>query len=216
MRCRPYTRMCRRRSPTPRPSPRCATSRSTSRSSICPNTLFQMSSLRTTIWVQLCRDGLSRRVEDAGEEEEQRLEYELEVIRQTRYSNYFLVVWDIARFAREKDIYFAVRGSAAGSLVLFALGVTDVNPLQYRIVFERFLNVERKEMPDIDMDFQDDRREEIIDYVVSRYGRDHVAQIITFGDSRSASVYQGLGPSAGDALRRRRQHRPGSCLPGCI
>ncbi len=131
--------------------------------------------------VQLCRDGLSRRVEDAGEEEEQRLEYELEVIRQTRYSNYFLVVWDIARFAREKDIYFAVRGSAAGSLVLFALGVTDVNPLQYRIVFERFLNVERKEMPDIDMDFQDDRREEIIDYVVSRYGRDHVAQIITFG-----------------------------------
>ena len=130
---------------------------------------------------KLCRDGLRQRVEHVGEEEERRLEYELEVIGQTRYSNYFLVVWDIARFAREKDIYFAVRGSAAGSLVLYSLAVTDVNPLHYGIVFERFLNVERKEMPDIDMDFQDDRREEVISYVASRYGRDHVAQIITFG-----------------------------------
>ena len=142
---------------------------------------------------QLCRDGMSRRVEDAGQEAQQRLEYELEVIRQTRYSNYFLVVWDIARFARGKDIYFAVRGSAAGSLVLFTIGVTDVNPLQYGIVFERFLNVERREMPDIDMDFQDDRREEILDYVVSRYGRDHVAQIITFGTLGARASIRDVG-----------------------
>ena len=91
------------------------------------------------------------------------------------------MVWDIARFVRERGIFFAVRGSAAASLVLYCLGVTDINPLEFDLVFERFLNLERKEMPDIDMDFQDDRRDEVISYVVDRYGRDHVAQIITFG-----------------------------------
>ena len=130
---------------------------------------------------KLCRDGLRRRIPNAGDQEEQRLAYELEVIRQTRFANYFLVVWDIARFARESDMLFAVRGSAAGSLTLYCLGVTDINPLSYTIVFERFLNVGRKQLPDIDMDFQDDRREEVFNYVVSKYGRDHVAQIITFG-----------------------------------
>ena len=130
---------------------------------------------------QLCWEGLRRRLANASREEEERLAYELEVIRQTQFANYFLVVWDIARFVRENGILFAVRGSAAGSLTLFCLGITDINPLPYRLVFERFLNVERKEMPDIDMDFQDDRREEVINYVVSKYGRDHVAQIITFG-----------------------------------
>ena len=142
---------------------------------------------------QLCRDGLRRRIEGAGEVEGRRLEYELEVIRQTRYANYFLVVWDIARFVRERDISFAVRGSAAGSLVLYSLSVTDVNPLRYNIVFERFLNVERKEMPDIDMDFQDDRREEVLNYVVSRYGRDHVAQIITFGTLGARASIRDVG-----------------------
>ena len=119
---------------------------------------------------KLCWEGLRRRIARPGAEEEARLTYELEVITQTRYANYFLVVWDIARFVLERDIAFAVRGSAAGSLVLYCLGVTDVNPLLYRIVFERFLNVERREMPDIDMDFQDDRREEVLNYVVEKYG----------------------------------------------
>ena len=142
---------------------------------------------------KLCWEGLRRRIDRPGEEEEARLKYELQVIRQTRYANYFLVVWDIARFVLERDIAFAVRGSAAGSLVLYCLGVTDVNPLLYRIVFERFLNVERREMPDIDMDFQDDRREEVLNYVVEKYGRDHVAQIITFGTLGAKASIRDVG-----------------------
>ncbi|MCH8109162.1 MAG: DNA polymerase III subunit alpha, partial [Chloroflexi bacterium] len=97
------------------------------------------------------------------------------------------------KFVRERDIFFAVRGSAAASLVLFCLGVTNINPLPYRLVFERFLNVERKEMPDIDMDFQDDRREEVINYVVSKYGREHVAQIITFGTLGARASIRDVG-----------------------
>ncbi|MQG15742.1 MAG: DNA polymerase III subunit alpha [SAR202 cluster bacterium] len=130
---------------------------------------------------ELCQEGLKSRVSNPGEKELDRLKYELSVIEDTHFPNYFLVVWDIARFVRHHDIFFAVRGSAAASLVLFCLGVTDINPLDFDLVFERFLNLERKEMPDIDMDFQDDRRDEVINYVVEKYGEDHVAQIITFG-----------------------------------
>ena len=139
---------------------------------------------------KLCLEGLRSRHPGAPAGYEERLRYELEVIRQTQFANYFLVVWDIAAFARRQGILFGVRGSAAGSLALYCLGVTDIDPLDYRLVFERFLNLERKEMPDIDMDFQDDRRDEVIRYVSDKYGRDHVAQIITFGT---------LGPKA--ALR---------------
>ena len=142
---------------------------------------------------RICMEGLRRRIERVTEEEEQRLAYELEVIKQTRFANYFLVVWDIARFVRQQDILFTVRGSAAASLTLYCLGVTDINPLPYRLVFERFLNVERKEMPDIDMDFQDDRREEVINYVVSKYGREHVAQIITFGTLGARASIRDVG-----------------------
>ena len=130
---------------------------------------------------ELCNDGLKNRIPNPGQKEIERLKYELSVIEDTHFPNYFLVVWDIARFVRQHDIFFAVRGSAAASLVLFCLGVTDINPLDFDLVFERFLNLERKEMPDIDMDFQDDRRDEVINYVVEKYGEDHVAQIITFG-----------------------------------
>ena len=129
----------------------------------------------------LCWEGLKRRVPNAGAEYEQRMRYELEVIQQTSFANYFLVVWDIAAYTRSRGILFGVRGSAAASLALYAMEVTDIDPLAYRLVFERFLNVERKEMPDIDMDFQDDRRDEVLRYVTEKYGRDHVAQIITFG-----------------------------------
>ena len=142
---------------------------------------------------QLCWEGLRRRVEHVTSAEEERLAYELEVVKQTSFANYFLVVWDIARFVRENDIFFAVRGSAAASLTLYCLGATDVNPLPHRLVFERFLNVERKEMPDIDMDFQDDRREEVINYVVSKYGRDRVAQIITFGTLGARASIRDVG-----------------------
>ena len=142
---------------------------------------------------QICFEALGRRIENTGDAERERLEYELEVIKQTQFADYFLVVWDIAKFVHERDIFFAVRGSAAASLVLYCLGVTDVNPLPYRLVFERFLNVERKEMPDIDMDFQDDRREEVINYVVDKYGREHVAQIITFGTFGAKAAIRDVG-----------------------
>ena len=142
---------------------------------------------------KLCWDGLSRRIPNARDEEKDRLRYELEVIRQTSFDNYFLVVWDIARFVAQRDILFALRGSAPASLTLYCLGVTDVNPLPYRLVFERFLNLERKEMPDIDMDFQDDRREEVINYVVEKYGREHVAHIITFGTLGARAAIRDVG-----------------------
>ena len=143
---------------------------------------------------RLCREGLVRRLGDQPPEEvSQRLEYELEVIRQTRFANYFLVVWDIAAFTRRRGILFGVRGSAAASLALYCLDVTDINPLEYRLVFERFLNLERKEMPDIDMDFQDDRRDEVIQYVTRKYGRDHVAQIITFGTLGAKAAIRDVG-----------------------
>ena len=145
----------------------------------------------------LCQEGLRRLIQDAGHDEDQRLTYELEVIKQTRLANYFLVVWDIARFARESGILFAVRGSAAASLALYCLGVTDINPLQYRMVFERFLHVERKELPDVDLDFQDDRREEVINYLVTKYGRDHVAQIITFGTLGARASIRDVGRALG-------------------
>ena len=141
----------------------------------------------------LCWDGLRRRIPNAGREEEERLRYELSVIRETSFDNYFLVAWDIARFVRENDIFLAVRGSAAASLTLYCLDVTDVNPMPYKLVFERFLNLERKEMPDIDFDFQDDRREEVINYVVRKYGREHVAHIITFGTLGARAAIRDVG-----------------------
>ena len=141
----------------------------------------------------LCWEGLRRRIPNAGREEEERLNYELAVIRETRFDNYFLVAWDIARFVRENDIFLAVRGSAAASLTLYCLDVTDVNPMPYKLVFERFLNLERKEMPDIDFDFQDDRREEVINYVVHKYGREHVAHIITFGTLGARAAIRDVG-----------------------
>ncbi|MQF49071.1 DNA polymerase III subunit alpha, partial [SAR202 cluster bacterium AC-647-N09_OGT_505m] len=146
---------------------------------------------------QLCREGMSRRYSSPSPEVHQRLAYELDVIGKTQFDNYLLVVWDIATFTRENDILFGVRGSAAASLVLYCLGVTDIDPLQYRLVFERFLNLERREMPDIDMDFQDDRREEVIAYVRRKYGGDHVAQIITFGTLGAKAALRDTGRALG-------------------
>ncbi|MCH7608241.1 MAG: DNA polymerase III subunit alpha, partial [Chloroflexi bacterium] len=149
---------------------------------------------------RLCWAGFDARYPDGGTDaQKQRLEYELDVINTTRYPNYFLVVADIADFARRSEIVFGVRGSAASSLALYCLGVTDIDPLEYDLVFERFLNVERKEMPDIDMDFQDDRRDEAIRYVVEKYGRDHVAQIITFGTLGAKAAIRDSGRALGMA-----------------
>ena len=154
---------------------------------------------------QVCEEGFRRRYPNASQEAIDRLRYELDVIRYTKFANYFLVVWDIIKFVRQRNILFGVRGSAAASVVLYCLGITDIDPLEYRLVFERFLNMERKEMPDIDMDFQDDRRDEVLHYVIDKYGNDHVAQIITFGTMGAKAalrdVGRALGMSYGDVDR---------------
>ncbi len=146
---------------------------------------------------RLCWEGLQRLYGDADEAVKSRLEYELEVIRQTQFANYFLVVWDIVAFARGQGILLGVRGSAAASLALYCLGVTELDPLEHKLVFERFLNVERKEMPDIDMDFQDDRRDQVLRYVTQRYGKDKVAQIITFGTMGPKAAIRDVGRALG-------------------
>ena len=147
--------------------------------------------------VDLCWQGVAQRYPDPSPEVKSRLEYELEVVQQTQFAHYFLVVWDIVFFAKRQDILCGVRGSAAASLILYCLGVTDVDPLKHRLVFERFLNVERQEMPDIDLDFQDDRRDEVISYVAQKYGHDHVAQIITFGTLGARAALRDVGRALG-------------------
>ena len=149
---------------------------------------------------EICWKGYEEKVRNKSAEYKSRLEYELKVIEQTSFPDYFLVVWDIARFVRENDIFFTVRGSAAASLVLYCLGVTDVDPMPFKLVFERFLNIERKEMPDIDMDFQDDRRQEVINYCSARYGREHVAHIITFGTFGARQSVRDAGRALGMSL----------------
>ena len=146
---------------------------------------------------QLCEEGFKRRYPHATQEAVDRLKYELEVIHYTRFANYFLVVWDIIDFVRRSGILYGVRGSAAASVALYCLGITDVDPLEYRLVFERFLNLERKEMPDIDLDFQDDRRDEVLHYVIDRYGNDRVAQIITFGTLGAKAALRDVGRALG-------------------
>jgi DNA polymerase-3 subunit alpha len=141
----------------------------------------------------LCEAGLRRLYGRPTGEQQARLDMELQVIAQTGYGAYFLIVMDFVRFARERGILTTVRGSAAGSLVLFSLGVTDVDPLRYRLPFERFLNLERFTMPDIDVDFMDSRRDEVIRYVIDKYGADHVAQIITFGTMGARQAVRDIG-----------------------
>ena len=146
---------------------------------------------------EICWQGLEKRYPEPSPEVKERLSYELDVIRKTKFAHYFLVVWDITSFAREQGIYFGVRGSAAASLALYCLGITDIDPLAYGLVFERFLNIERREMPDIDLDFQDDRRDEVLAYINQKYGTDHVAQIITFGTLGARAALRDTGRALG-------------------
>jgi DNA polymerase-3 subunit alpha len=141
-------------------------------------------------------DGLKRRFSNAQVPEAYRLRLkeELNMIRKMGYSSYFLIVWDFIRFARERGIPVGPgRGSAAGSLVAWALRITEIDPIRYNLLFERFLNPERVSMPDIDVDFCRDRREEVIQYVQQKYGADHVAQIITFGTMAARAVVRDVG-----------------------
>ncbi len=146
---------------------------------------------------ELCREGMKLYYPNPAPEIVKRLEYELDVIKSTQFANYILVVWDILAFAKKKGILYGVRGSAASSIVLHCLGVTTIDPMEHGLVFERFLNFERKEMPDVDMDFQDDRRDEVIAYVSQKYGQDHVAQIITFGTLGARAAIRDVGRALG-------------------
>lgn len=147
--------------------------------------------------VHLCREGLARRYPGEPEEARRRLEYELNVVRETGFADYILVVYDFAQHARQQGILMAVRGSAAASIILYCLGVTDIDPLEHRLVFERFLNVERREMPDVDLDFAEDRRDEMIRYAAEKYGHDRVAQIITFGTLGAKASIRDVGRALG-------------------
>ena len=154
---------------------------------------------------KLCWEGFAERYSVNDQNAIERMKYELEVVKHTKFANYFLVVWDIISFVRKQQILFGVRGSASASILLYCLGVHNIEPLQYQLVFERFLHFERVEMPDIDMDFQDNRRDEVLHYVIDKYGSDHVAQIATFGTmaARGAlrDVGRGLGMSYGSVDR---------------
>jgi DNA polymerase-3 subunit alpha len=147
--------------------------------------------------VDLCHQSLQRYYPQPTPEIKERLDYELEVIRQTQFANYFLVVWDIVSFVRKQNILFGVRGSAAASIVLHCLGITAIDPIENKLVFERFLNLERNELPDIDLDFEDGRREEVLSYVSQKYGTDHVAQIITFGTLGARAALRDVGRALG-------------------
>jgi len=141
----------------------------------------------------LCREAIAERKRDVDPVAKERLDFELSVIENTGFSSYFLIVRDFANFARDSGIYYGVRGSAAGSFVSYLLGITELDPIEHGLTFERFLNPERLSMPDIDMDFEDARREEVIKYVVDRYGKDHVAQIITFGTMAAKAAVRDAG-----------------------
>ena len=130
----------------------------------------------------LCNEGLVHRYGNPSEEIKERLEYELSTINRMGYVDYFLIVWDFIKYAKDNGIVVGPgRGSAAGSVVSYCLRITDIDPIRYNLLFERFLNPERVSMPDIDVDFCIERRQEVIDYVIRKYGEDNVAQIITFG-----------------------------------
>ena len=143
---------------------------------------------------KLCREGLERLYDPVTEELKERLDYELNTIRTMGYVDYFLIVWDFIKFARDHEIMVGPgRGSAAGSLVSYTLGITQLDPMRYQLLFERFLNPERVTMPDIDVDFCFERRQEVIDYVNRKYGKGRVVQIVTFGTLAARGVIRDVG-----------------------
>ena len=143
---------------------------------------------------KICKEGLKERYKNITVEIQQRLDYELGVIQQMGYVDYFLIVWDFIKYAKDNNIMVGPgRGSAAGSLVAYSMKITNIDPLKYNLIFERFLNPERISMPDIDVDFCYERREEVIDYVKEKYGQERVAQIITFGTMAARGSIRDVG-----------------------
>lgn len=155
--------------------------------------------------IELCIVGLKKRFKNKNIDKKyiERLQYELKVIHTMGFNDYFLIVWDYVRFAKVNGILVGPgRGSAAGSLVAYVLGITNVDPIQYDLLFERFLNPERISMPDIDIDFQDDRRDEVVQYVIEKYGKEHVAQIVTFSTYGPRVAIKDIGKVMGVPLPR--------------
>lgn len=144
---------------------------------------------------RICREGLRERYgENPGKELTDRLEYEINTITQMGYVNYYLIVWDFIRHAKSIGIPVGPgRGSGAASIAAYSIGITNIDPIRYNLIFERFLNPERVSMPDFDIDFSDERRDEIIDYVLEKYGADHVAQIVTFGTMAARAAIRDVG-----------------------
>ena len=146
----------------------------------------------------LCMEGMANHYPNAGQEVMDRLDYELDIIHKMGYDCYFLIVWDFIDYCRKHDILVGPgRGSAAGSVVAYLLRITNIDPLKYHLLFERFLNPERVSMPDIDTDFCYKNREKVLDYVVSRYGKERVAQIITFGTLQARAAVRDVGKALG-------------------
>lgn len=142
----------------------------------------------------LCAKGMDKKYPNGDESLKKRLDYELSVIREMGYVDYFLIVWDFINYAKKNNIMVGPgRGSAAGSIVSYCLEITDIDPIKYDLLFERFLNPERVSMPDIDVDFCYERRQEVIDYVVDKYGKDRVVQIVTFGTLAARNVIRDVG-----------------------
>ena len=147
-----------------------------------------------TYLLHLCNEGLVKRYGDKAELHRERLDYELGVIKTMGYVDYFLIVWDFINYAKQNGIAVGPgRGSGAGSIVAYSLAITDIDPIRYNLLFERFLNPERVSMPDIDVDFCFERRQEVIDYVVGKYGKDKVVQIVTFGTLAAKAVIRDVG-----------------------
>ncbi len=143
---------------------------------------------------KLCNEGLKFRYGDESFKHTKRLEYELDIISSMGFVDYFLIVWDFIKYAKDNDIVVGPgRGSAAGSIVAYSLQITDIDPIKYNLIFERFLNPERVSMPDIDIDFCYKRRQEVIDYVVKKYGKEQVCQIVTFGTLAARNVIRDVG-----------------------
>ena len=143
---------------------------------------------------ELCFDGFYKKYENPSDELRDRLVYELDTIEKMGYVDYFLIVWDFIKYSKDNGIIVGPgRGSAAGSLVSYCLSITTIDPVKYDLIFERFLNPERVSMPDIDVDFCYERRQEVIDYVIRKYGEDHVAQIITFGTLAARAAIKDVG-----------------------
>ncbi len=172
---------------------------------------------------ELCNEGLLKRYETITPEINERLSYELNIIKNMNFEDYFLIVWDFMKFAHdEKMITGPGRGSAAGSLVAYVLQITNVDPIHHQLIFERFLNPERITMPDIDIDFPDNRRDEVLSYVARKYGTDYVAQIITFGTLAARAAIRDAGrvmdfaPALIDLTAKNIPSRPGITLENAL